>query len=42
MNNENLEVLEMDKKKSFLAILLGVIMASIIMMIVSFGLIANI
>lgn len=35
-------VLEMDKKKSFLAILLGVIMASIIMMIVSFGLIANI
>lgn len=35
-------VLEMDKKKSFLAILLGVIMASIIMMIISFGLVSNI
>lgn len=35
-------VLEMDKKKSFLAILAGVIMASIIMMIVSFGLVSNI
>lgn len=31
-------VLEMDRKKSFLAALLGVLMASIIMMIVSFGL----
>lgn len=35
-------VLEMDKKKSFLAIFAGVIMASIIMMIVSFGLVSNI
>lgn len=35
-------VLEMDKKKSFLAILVGVIMASIIMMIISFGLVSNI
>ena len=34
-------VLEMDKKKSFLAAMLGVILASIIMMIVSFGLISN-
>lgn len=31
-------VLEMDIKKSFLAILLGVVMASIIMMLISFGL----
>ena len=31
-------VLEMDKKKSFLAAIIGVFMASIIMMIVSFGL----
>lgn len=30
-------VLDMDKKKSFIAILLGVVMASVIMMIVSFG-----
>ena len=35
-------VLEMDKKKSFLAIFAGVILASIIMMIVSFGLVSNI
>ena len=35
-------VLEMDKKKSFLAILVGVIMASIIMMIISFGLVVNV
>ena len=35
-------VLEMDKKKSFLAILVGVIMARIIMMIISFGLVSNI
>lgn len=35
-------VLEMDKKKSFLAIFLGVVMASIIMMIISFGLLAQI
>lgn len=32
-------VLKMDRKKSFLAIILGVIMASIIMMFISFGLI---
>lgn len=31
-------VLGMDRKKSFLAIILGVIMASIIMMLISFGL----
>ena len=31
-------VLEMDRKKAFLAIILGVIMASIIMMLISFGL----
>ena len=35
-------VLEMDRKKSFLAAILGIIMASIIMMILSFGLIKNI
>ena len=34
-------VLEMDKKKSFLAALLGVFIASIIMMILSFGLLAK-
>lgn len=35
-------VLEMDRKKSFLAILLGVVMASIIMMLISFGLLRGI
>ena len=35
-------VLEMDRKKSFLAVILGVIMASIIMMLISFGLLRNI
>ena len=35
-------VLELDKKKSFFAALLGVFMASIIMMIISFGLLSNI
>ena len=35
-------VLEMDKKKSFFAALAGVIMASIIMMIISFGLLSKI
>lgn len=35
-------VLNMDRKKSFLAILLGVFMASIIMMIISFGLLKQI
>ncbi len=35
-------VLEMDKKKSFLAAMLGVFIASIIMMIISFGLLSNI
>lgn len=34
--------LEMDKKKTFLAVLAGIVMASIIMMILSFGLIANV
>lgn len=35
-------VLEMDKKKSFIAALLGVIMSSIIMMLISFGLLRGI
>ncbi len=35
-------VLNMDRKKSFLAILLGVFLASIIMMIISFGLLKRI
>lgn len=35
-------VLEMDKKKSFLAALVGVFIASIIMMIISFGLLSKI
>lgn len=35
-------VLEMDKKKSFLAAMIGVIMASIIMMVISFGLLRGI
>jgi len=35
-------VLEMDKKKSFLAALLGVFIASIIMMLISFGILSNI
>lgn len=35
-------VLEMDKKKSFLAAMIGVIMASIIMMFLSFGLLRGI
>ena len=35
-------VLEMDKKKTFLSVLLGVFMASVIMMIFSYGLLANI
>ena len=35
-------VLEMDKKKTFLSVLIGVFLASIIMMILSFGLLANI
>lgn len=35
-------VLEMDKKKSLLAALIGVVMASIIMMILSFGLLRGI
>lgn len=34
--------LEMDRKKAFFAILLGMLMASIIMMIISFGLIKSI
>lgn len=35
-------VLELDRKKTFLAVLAGVFMASIIMMIISFGLVARI
>lgn len=35
-------MLRMDKKKAFLATILGVIMASIIMMIISYGLLANV
>ena len=35
-------VLEMDKKKTFFAVCLGVVMASIIMMILSFGILANV
>lgn len=34
-------VLEMDRKKTFLAILVGLVMASIIMMLISYGLIGN-
>ena len=34
--------LEMDRKKAFLAICLGMLMASIIMMIISFGVISNV
>ena len=34
-------VLEMNKKKSFIAIMLGIIMASIIMMLLSYGIIGN-
>ena len=34
-------VLELDKKKSFLAALLGVFIASVIMMILSFGVLSN-
>lgn len=35
-------VLEMDRKKSFLAAMIGIVMASIIMMILSFGVLKNI
>ncbi len=35
-------VLEMDRKKSFIAAMIGIIMASIIMMILSFGLLKSI
>ncbi|MBQ0146282.1 MAG: small multi-drug export protein [Lachnospiraceae bacterium] len=35
-------VLNMDKRKAFIASLIGVLMASIIMMIISFGIIGNI
>ena len=35
-------VLELDKKKTFLAVLIGIFMASIIMMLISFGVLANI
>lgn len=35
-------VLEMDRKKAFLAVMIGIFMASIIMMLLSFGLLKNI
>lgn len=35
-------VLNMDKKKTFIAVMAGLVMASIIMMILSFGILANI
>ena len=35
-------VLEMDRKKTFLAVLAGVFLASVIMMIISFGLVAKV
>ena len=35
-------VLELDKKKTFGAVLLGIFMASVIMMLVSFGFLANV
>ena len=35
-------VLNMDRKKSFLAALLGIVMASIIMMILSFGVLKSV
>lgn len=35
-------VLEMDRKKTFWAVMLGVVMASIIMMFLSFGILANV
>ncbi len=35
-------VLELDKKKTFIAVLAGIVIASVIMMLLSFGLIANI
>ena len=35
-------VLEMDRKKTFLAVLAGVFLASIIMMVISFGLVAKV
>ena len=35
-------VLEMDRKKTFLAVLAGVFMASVIMMFLSFGIVANV
>ena len=35
-------VLEMDRKKTFLAVLVGLFMASIIMMFLSFGIVANV
>ena len=35
-------VLELDKKKTFGAVLIGIFMASIIMMLISFGILANV
>ena len=35
-------VLELDRKKTFVAVLIGILLASIIMMLVSFGILGNI
>ena len=35
-------VLNMDRKKTFLAVMVGIFMASIIMMLLSFGILANV
>lgn len=35
-------VLELDRKKTFLAVMVGILMASIIMMFLSFGILANV
>lgn len=35
-------VLGMDRKKTFLAVMFGIVMASIIMMLISFGILANV
>lgn len=35
-------VLNMDKKKTFIAVLVGIVMASVIMMLLSFGILANV
>lgn len=35
-------VLELDKKKTFISVLIGIVMASVIMMLLSFGILGNI